>query len=218
MKRNRKLKLIIKKTLFIFFLINFLTIILFSIFSFAQQKTEASAERKKQLDEINEMKKNKDGDILKKLKEKSKHPDPLVRGESVKAIAKSGNKEAYTELSIFLDSEDNNTRYGAIEGMGELKDKRAIPKLIKLLSHKDMITRWKTAEVLKNFKDDRVVNSLLKTAKDETENVYVRRSAINSIIEIDAKKYIKELKEIENSKNKEISIYAEKAVEYLNRK
>ncbi|MCX5790847.1 MAG: HEAT repeat domain-containing protein [Elusimicrobia bacterium] len=140
----------------------------------------------------------KTGEKREMLRRMLNDKDARVKAIAAKGLAKDGDASAYPALAEALAGPDNAARLHAVEGMAYLKDPRAVSPLIALLKHKDLNTRWKTAETLGNFSGRNVVDSLLSTAADETEDVFVRRSAIDSLVNIGEKRALPGLKAIKS--------------------
>ena len=157
----------------------------------------------------------KTGQSRETLKKLMNDGDARVKAIAAKGLAKEGDAAAYSVLSEALDGSDDNARQHAIEGLAALKDKRAAKRLIALLSDENFDTRWKAAEALGGFSGKEVVDALLAKAADEAEGVYIRESAVESLVKIGDKRAAVSLKAIKSPKQPDLERTARRAASIL---
>lgn len=157
----------------------------------------------------------KTGQSRETLKKLMSDRDVRVKAIAAKGLAKEGEAAAYPALSEALDGSDDNARQHAIEGLAALKDKRAAKLLIALLSDENFDTRWKAAEALGGFSGKDVVDALLEKAADENEGVYLRESAVESLVKIGDKRAAAGLKALKSPKQPGLVKMARRAAEML---
>lgn len=171
-------------------------------------------EHRARLDEISAIEKNPGAAKTPALKPLLSDKNPLVRGEAAEAMGKAKDQAAFGELSAAVKSEDDHTRWGAVQGLAALGDSRAVPPLIAALGHPEGNTRWKAAQALGELKDARAVDALAEAARsDKSRNV--RLAAIEALMKTGGAKAAAAAEGLANDPDPEIKAWAGAAADKL---
>lgn len=125
------------------------------------------------------------------LKELTKEKDEVTKQKAVIELSKTRDSDVLDELIKNIESSDVALAVASLEGLRNYqKNKKAEVAVIKALKNKEKNIRWQAVVVCGEMKIDGCVNGIGGIIKDKDEDIYVIRSAIDSLYKIRTQKAI----------------------------
>lgn len=149
-------------------------------------------EKRKILDRIDEIKdKEKKKRILRKMVDEK---DSVLKERVIIELSKTKDRDVMDELIGNLKSTDSVKVIASLEGLVNYSTYTPVGVAVSaLLNHKEKNIRWKAVEVCGRARIARCVDGIVSIVKNEKEDEYVVRTAIEALYKIRTKKAVEGL-------------------------